>query len=103
MVIFHSYVKLPEGMIYKGNQKNSSSLSSCGPIFLANSIDKVYACMIQQSLAYWPIDQYRQPQQDGFANHSLSTPLFVASPRFSTVIPPPFTFSYSLRRLVSSL
>ena len=91
-------------MIYKGNQKNSSSLSSCGPMFLANSIYKVYACMIQQSLAYWPIDQYCQPQQDGFsANHSLSTPLFVASPRFSTVIPPPFTFSYSLRWLVSSL
>ena len=64
-------------MICKGNQKNSRSPSSYRPISLANSIHKVYACMLQQGLAH-SIDHLLHPNQYGFqARGSISTPLFL--------------------------
>ena len=68
-------------MIYKGNQKNSKknsrAPSSYRPISLANSIYKVYACMLQQRLAH-SIDHLLHPNQYGFrAGRSISTPLFL--------------------------
>ena len=63
-------------MISKGNQKNSRSPSSFRPISLANSIYKVYACMLQQRLAH-SIDHLLHTNQYGFrAGRSISTPLF---------------------------
>ena len=51
-------------MIYKGNQKNSRSPSSYRPISLANSVCKVYACMLQQRLAH-SIDHLLHTHQYG--------------------------------------
>ena len=64
-------------MIYKGNQKNSRSPSSYRPVSLANSIYKVYACMLQQRLAH-SIDHLLHTHQYGFrAGRFMSTPLFL--------------------------
>ena len=52
-------------VIYKGNQKNSRSPSSYRPISLANSIYKVFACMIQQRLSH-SIDYLLHPNQIWF-------------------------------------
>ena len=57
-------------MIYKGNQKNSRAPSSYRPISLANSIYKVYACMLQQRLAH-STDHLLH------THRSISTPLFL--------------------------
>ena len=81
-------------MIYKGNQKKSRSPSSYRPISLANSIYKVYACMIQQRLSH-SID-HLLPNQYGFrAKRSLSTPFFSCDdlPKYSNATPRPYISS----------
>ena len=83
-------------VIYKDNQKNSRSPSSYRPISLANSIYKVFACMIQQRLSH-SIDYLLHPNQYGSGPNALSPPHFSSwgdSPRFSNAIPLPCISSF---------
>ena len=61
----------------KAIKRTAEPPSSYRPISLANSIFKVYACMLQQRLAH-SIDHLLHPNQYGFrAGRSISTPLFL--------------------------